>query len=187
MRIFGQLLAFLLLAVSLSACGEQAKEKEEASPLYTEHSDGSSGISANYSAMFNEPEGPQYQQPTMDVLKGKKQLFPAKYLLRRYPGSKVAMVDVRPNRPPGYKNLVMLATADQTPKISTFYRQQLLTEQWKKTYEYSNSLYESTKWVKGDIECEVRIMPDLVSNSEDKKYVQLLYGKRYKKMAIPNK
>ena len=178
-----QTLTLLLLSGLLCSCGSEAPKEEIKGILYSEQSDAAGHLNAN-GTFSNEPEGPQYQQPTIEVLKGKPQLFPQRYPIKRYPGSKVAMVDVRPNRPPGYKNMVMLSTADGMPRISGFYRQQLVSEDWQKIKEYRNQIYESSIWVKGDLECEVRISPDLTSPSPDKKYVQLLYGKRPKKMAV---
>lgn len=123
-----------------------------------------------------EPEGPQYQQPTMDVLRGKAQLYPAKYPLKRYPHSTVAMVDVRPNRAPGLKNMVMLKTTDEMPNVSAFYEKRLVSENWKLVSQYKNEAYESTRWVKGDQECEIRVCPDMTT--QDKKFIQLFIGAR---------
>ncbi|MBX9686774.1 MAG: hypothetical protein K2X27_08735 [Candidatus Obscuribacterales bacterium] len=172
MKEIRHLTLFLTLGI-LTACSESPKQEQVKTGLFTESSDNNSvASSGNFS---DEPEGPQYQTPTMDVLRGKPQMFPAKYPLRRYPGSKVAMVDVRPNRRPGYKNMVMLNTADKIPNVSTFYERELLQENWKKTYEWGNEIYHSTRWEKGNIECEVRVSNDVVANS-NKKNIQLLYG-----------
>lgn len=183
MKFTRDTVALILLAGILCGCGNgEKKEEENKSALYTESNSGVASSSGG-GYVSNEPEGPQYQTPSVEQLKGKPQLFPARYPIRRYPGSKVAMVDVRPNRRPGYKNMVMLSTADTMPRISGFYKQQLATEEWQKIKEYRNSIYESSTWVKGDLVCEVRIAPDLTSPSPDKKFVQLFYGKRPPKLA----
>ena len=172
---------FLFALAGLSGCGnsKDAEEKVDV-PLYTE----GNSIKANIGdpAAIDETEGPQYQTPTMDVLEGKPQHFPAKFPVKRYPHARVEMVDVRPGRPPGYKNMVLMKTADQMPQISTFYKQNLALDNWKLVGVYANECYESTHWVKGDQECEVRISPDL--RTADKKYVQLLTGLRIKKPPI---
>ncbi len=193
MKKWYHLLAILPLLIAVCSCSEAPKDKEDSSKgtgLFTESSDNPNGIASgmsgfNAGAFNQEPEGPQYQQPNMDVLKGKPQLFPSRYPIKRYPGAKVTMVDVRPNRPPGYKNLVMMATADPSKRISGFYQHQMIGEQWKKVSEYRNDIYECSRWVKGDLEAEVRIMPDLVASNSDKKYVQILYGLKGKKIAPP--
>ncbi len=182
MRISLKLLVTVFgVSACLSACTSSCTEapKEDQSLGLLNQNQNNTDFSSSSSGNFNEPEGPQYQQPGMDVLKGKPQLFPARYPAKRYPGSRVALVDVRPNRPAGYKNMVMLTTSDQTPRISSFYTEQMITENWQKVGEYRNEIYESTKWVKGNLECEVRISPDLTSQT-DKKNVQLLYGIRPK-------
>jgi hypothetical protein len=131
-----------------------------------------------------EEEGPQYQQPTMDVVKGKPQKFPTRYPIKRYPNAQVALVDVRPNRPPGYMNHVMLKTMDNIPSVDSFYRDKMVEDQWKKTYEYHNEIYDSTKWEKGDLLCEIRISQDF-SQPNGKRLVQLLYGLRPKRIMKP--
>lgn len=192
MKKRGHLLAILPLLIAICSCSEAPKDKEDASSkgngLFTESSDNPNGAASGlsgFNAFSQEPEGPQYQQPNMDVLKGKPQLFPSRYPIKRYPGAKVTMVDVRPNRPPGYKNLVMMATGDPNTRISGFYQRQMIGEQWKKVGEYRNEIYEASRWVKGDLEAEVRIMPDLVASNNDKKFVQILYGLRQKKIEPP--
>lgn len=169
---------------ALSSCGNGSNKEEQAVvPMYTE-ANAVGGVNSG-NASIDEQEGPQYQQPTMDVLKGKPQLFPAKYPVKRYPHATVAMVDVRPGRPPGFKNMVLMKTADQMPQISTFYKQNLALDNWKLVGAYRNECYESTRWVKGDMECEVRIAPDL--RTGDKKYVQLMTGLRMNKPPIGGK
>ena len=177
MRQTRYLLGVLLAASFLGACGESPEEeKKKNAGLFYEQSDSmlQGGVK------MEEPEGPQYQTPTIDVLRGKPQLFPAKYPAKRYPGSKVAIVDVRPNRAPGFKNHVMLYTSDPLPNVSQFYTKQLATDSWKKVGEYRNSIYESTIWEKGDMECEVRVSQDLRADAGDKKNIQLLYGRKGK-------
>lgn len=170
---------------ALAGCGngEQKDEKIQL-PLFSESNNnidsGSSNNNSSASMNVDEAEGPQYQQPTMDVLKGKPQLFPARYPVKRYPHASIAMVDVRPGRPPGYKNMVLMKTSDQMPSISQYYKQNLAAEGWKMVDAYANEAYESTRWVKGDQECEIRIAPDL--RTPDKKYVQLLTGLRARKL-----
>lgn len=181
---------FLISTLALASCGNGSNKEEQAAiPMYTEanavNGISGSGGTGGSNASVDEQEGPQYQQPTMDVLKGKNQLFPAKYPVKRYPHATVAMVDVRPGRPPGYKNMVLLKTADQMPQISTFYKQNLALDNWKLVGAYSNECYESTRWVKGDLECEVRIAPDL--RTGDKKYVQLMTGLRMNKPPMGGK
>lgn len=174
------LFSLIIPIVSLSACS-QAPEKTDTA-MYCEPSNGLFQFSSETTKTTSnlddagEPEGPQYQQPTMDVLRGKSQLYPAKYALKRYPHSTVAMVDVRPNRGPGLKNMVMLKTTDEMPTVSSYYEKRLIAENWKVVSQYKNACYESTRWIKGDQECEVRVSPDMTT--EDKKYIQLLIGKR---------
>ena len=173
----------LISVFALAGCGNQNKAEEQAAvPIYTE-GNSINGISG--SAAVDEQEGPQFQQPTMDVLKGKPQLFPAKYPVKKYPHATVTMVDVVAGRPPGFKNMVLMKTADQLPQISTYYKQNLALDNWKLEGCYKNDIYESTRWVKGDLECEVRIAPDLRTNN--KEYVQLLTGLRAKRPAIGGK
>lgn len=167
-------------AVSLSACS-QAPDKTDIG-MYCEPNNGEVQIativdeSTSGTGSNAEPEGPQYQQPSMDVLRGKAQLYPAKYPLKRYPNSRVAMVDVRPNRGAGLKNMVMLYTSDEMDRVSKFYQKRLIAENWKLVSEYANESYESSRWIKGEHECEIRISPDLTTS--DKKYIQLLCGLR---------
>lgn len=166
-------------AISLSACS-QAPDKTDVG-MYCEPNNGDVQIAtivdeSTGETSSSEPEGPQYQQPTMDVLRGKSQLYPAKYPLKRYPNSRVAMVDVRPNRGAGLKNMVMLYTSDEISTVGKFYQKRLIAENWKLVSEYANKSYESTRWIKGDYECEIRVSPDLTTS--DKKYIQLLCGLR---------
>lgn len=175
-------LSMSLLAVvsvlSLAACSNTPEDKSNKAGVIIE---GGAQFKESSDSTPMEIEGPQYQQPTMDVLKGKPQLFPAKYAVKRYPNSVVAMVDVRPNRPPGFKNMVMLKTSDDYPKVSYFYEEKLVADGWKKFYQYRNPAYESTKWERGDQEIEIRISPDM--RTSDKKYVQLFQGLKPKKRA----
>jgi len=96
------------------------------------------------------------------------------------------MVDVRANRPPGYMNMVMLKTPDNIPAVGTFYNEKMIKEEWKKVDEVKNEIYESTKWEKGSLTCEVRCCQDF-SHPNGKRLVQLLYGlkpKEYKSKEI---
>lgn len=175
---YASTLFFLLCSIVLSACSTAPAVQEE-NPMSLSNQ-GSASLASELAAS-DEEEGPQYQQPTMEVLQGKAQRFPSRFPLKRYPKSKVVMVDVRENRPPGAKDIVMLLTVDQLNGISQFYQSRLLQESWKKTYEYKNSIYECSKWEKGEMECEVRICPEL--KTEDKKYIQLFTGKKFTFMA----
>lgn len=166
--------------ITLTACS-QAPEKTDIG-MYCEPNNGEVKIAtivnegSGGTDGSGEPEGPQYQQPTMDVLRGKAQLYPAKYPLKRYPNSRVTMVDVRANRAAGLKNMVMLTTSDEIARVSKFYQKRLIAENWRLVSEYANESYESTRWIKGEHECEIRISPDLTTS--DKKYIQLLCGLR---------
>lgn len=167
----------LVLACGLSGCGQEPEqEKINGANMYFENS-GNNNAELN-ALTVQEPEGPQYQTPNIEVLKGKRQLYPAKYPLKRYPGTKVQLVDVRENRGPGYKNQVLLVSTDQMPKISNFYKGDLIKEGWKKVREFKNENYEGSTWTKGDLECEVRVATDFTAPpGSEKKFVQLLYGK----------
>ena len=183
-KIILSLITFAFPVLALSACSQAPEDTNKSGGmgyLYTESNDvvPNSVLSGSVSAtdaVAAEQEGPQYQEPNMDVLRGKAQLYPAKYPVKRYPNSRVAMVDVRPNRAPGYKNMVMLTTDDEIPTVSIFYAKDLIAAGWKKISEYQNESYESSTWIKGERECEVRIAPDM--RTEDKMYVQLLTGIR---------
>lgn len=164
---------FILCPLVLSACSTTPAIQEESAVSSNQDYESASALLA----VSEEEEGPQYQQPTMEVLQGKAQRFPAQFPLKRYPKSKVVLVDVREHRPPGAKNIVMLSTLDQMQGISVFYESRLLAECWRKTYEYKNSIYECSRWEKGDMECEVRICPEL--KTEDKKFIQLFTGKKF--------
>lgn len=173
------LLSLIIPIIGLSACS-QASEKTDISLAGEQNFGGfltgSVSEQATGTDEAGEPEGPQYQQPTMEVLRGKAQLYPARYELKRYPHSTVAMVDVRPNRAPGLKNMVMLKTTDEMPSVSAYYENRLISENWKLVSQYKNQSYESTRWVKGDKECEIRVCPDMTTN--DKKFIQLFTGTR---------
>ncbi len=163
----------ICIALGLAGCG--SSEKDDGAIKGWGFSN-KGDISQTEPEADPQEEGPQYQQPTMDVLRGKLQKFPARYPIKRYPHGKVALVDVRPNRPPGYKNMVMMSTVDPLPQISNYYQQQLVSENWTKVRETRNSIYESVWWVKGDLECEVRVTPDI--RVPGKQNVQLLCGRR---------
>lgn len=119
-----------------------------------------------------DQEGPQYQQPSMDNLKGKPQLFPAKYAVKRYPNSRVVMAYVRPDLLPGQKNVVLLNSSDQQQVISEYYLQNMVKDGWKVTYRAENSAFSQITYQKGNQEAEVRIMAD----PQGRKHVQLLSG-----------
>lgn len=173
------LLSLIIPIVGLSACSQAPSKTDSGMGLYVEQNNGlfqSSNQQKPGLDEAGEPEGPQYQQPTMEVLQGKAQLYPARYELKRYPHSTVAMVDVRPNRAPGLRNMVMLKTTDAMPVVSGYYEKGLITQNWKLVSQFKNTSYESTRWIKGDQECEIRVCSDM--KSEDKKYIQLFVGKR---------
>lgn len=173
------LFSLIIPIIALSACSQAPTEKTDVG-MYCEQDNGLFNFTPEQKTASlddaGEPEGPQYQQPTMEVLRGKSQLYPAKYPIKRYPHSTVAMVDVRPNRAPGLKNMVMLKTTDEMPNVSSYYEQRLIAENWKMVSQFKNTCYESTKWVKGDKECEIRVCPDMTT--QDKKFIQLFIGTR---------
>ena len=183
------LLAFVAV-LGMCGCSETPKEDKQKGWHLGEDHKIQFNNNDNNSSRQAEEEGPQYQQPSMEVLQGKPQKFPAKYPVQRYPNSQVALVDVRANRPPGYLNMVTLKTVDAIPKVDEFYEQKMAAEQWKKVSDYHNEIYDSTRWEKGDMQCEVRISQDF-SQRNGKRFVQLLYGRKpvrklFKPVAIPS-
>lgn len=117
-------------------------------------------------------EGPQYTQPTMENLKGKRQLYPSRYVCKQYPNSRVIMALVKPNLRPGSHNCVLLGTIDEKPVISNYYRQELAQKGYTPTYNYDNPAFHRSVWKKGDVEVEVRVSPDPYGNQT----IQILSG-----------
>lgn len=129
-----------------------------------------------------EDEGPQYQTPTMDNLKGIEQKFPAKYPVKKYPNSRVVMAYVRPDLKPGQKNVVLLNSSDNIPAVTNYYQKQMSLDGWTLTYSNGNSAYTELIYKKGNQEIEVRVTPDPYG----KRHVQLLAGP-YLPIAVYNK
>jgi hypothetical protein len=119
-----------------------------------------------------EPEGPQYQTPTVENLQGKTQLYPSKYPAKRYPNSRVVLAHVRPNLKVGSKNVVVLSTTDNPPVVTQYYVDQLQKDGYALTSTYSNSAFHRSLWKKGDHEVEVRVSPDPYG----KQVIQLFSG-----------
>jgi hypothetical protein len=175
----------MVLLLGVAGCSQSPKEEQQGWNLSSDDLKNLGGSNNNGTGPNAQEEGPQYQQPNMDVLKGKMQKFPAKFPIQRYPNSRVALVDVRPNRGPGANNMVMLRTDDNIPVVGSFYKDNLAKDSWKKISEYENSIYESSTWEKGNLRCEVRVAQDF-SKPEATRIVQLLYGIKPKQLAIRN-
>jgi hypothetical protein len=119
-----------------------------------------------------EELGPQYQKPTIEVLQGKPQKFPARYPLRKYPNSRVVMAVVEPNLHPGQHNVVLLKSTDDGKQVARFYYEDLIKQGWKPVASQGNVAFSQIKYQKDGQEVEVRIFPDPHGGEQ----VQLLSG-----------
>jgi hypothetical protein len=180
-----------MVAALLTSCGSHDGAKDSVQPTDGSNTSAESGAnisntspaSSSASSADNEPEGPQYQMPTMLNLKGVPQQFPARYAVKKYPKSQVVLVQVQQNLYGGEKNQVMLRSSDPPTTIASYYEKDLSVDGWKLVYKYENSIYSSTKWQKNGQELEVRVSPD-VYNHEN---IQLITGKvaPMRKIATP--
>jgi len=175
----------MVLLLGVAGCSQSPKEEQQGWNLSSDDLKNLGGNNNNGQGPNAQEEGPQYQQPNMDVLKGKMQKFPAKFPIQRYPNARVSLVDVRPNRGPGAMNMVLLNTDDNIPVVGSYYKDNLAKDSWKKVSEVSNPVYESSTWEKGNLLCEVRVAQDF-SKPEGNRFVQLLYGIKPKQLPVRN-
>ena len=164
------MVAYITLVMSLtglvSGCGQEE----------------SSEFSANTSQSGGTSHS-QYIEPTVEVLKGKEQPYPASYPVSKYPKSKVTYAWVKPDLLPGYKNHVMLSVPEPSKDtIAQYYKTELKKGGWKMVDRWENTIYSSTIWQKDGQEVEVRVSPDQHNNQN----VQLFAGPIFKKRYAPH-
>lgn len=167
-----------LSALMLSSCSSSSNDSlqgiTQSGPQTQDNSHASSknGADVSLGAADDEQEGPQYQSPTIDNLRGIPQRFPARYAVRKYPKSQVVLVDVRPHLFGGQKNQVMLRSSDPPKVIAAYYKTDLSKDGWELVHSYENTIYSSTTWQKNGLEVEVRVSPDPYNREN----IQLISG-----------
>lgn len=149
----------------MGGCGGPKEEQQQNVGMTIKDDTANGGMPA-------EEVGPQYQKPTVEVLQGKPQKFPARYPARKYPNSRVVMAVVEPNLRPGQHNVVLLKSTDDGKTVARFYYDDLVKQGWKAVYSQGNTAFSQIKYQKGDQEVEVRVFPD----PHGGQHVQLLSG-----------